>query len=318
MKWNFATPRQLREAGILGMNMRNHAYIHACNPRANYPRVDDKLQTKQLAEKAGLAVPRMIGVVRYQHEVKQLLRIIGDHQEFVIKPTCGSGGRGIMVIKAREGDQFVRASGARTDLATLQRHTSNTLSGLYSLGGQHDVALIEERIRFSDLFERYSFQGVPDVRIIIYKGYPVMAMMRLSTAESDGKANLHQGAVGVGIDIATGRAMAAAQRNRPVYAHPDTAASFETLEVPFWRDHLELAARCHEFIGLGYFGADIVLDRDRGPMILELNARPGLSIQIANKMGLLHRLNAVDALPQPLVGNFADRVSHAMEMFASF
>ena len=37
---------------------------------------------------------------------------------------------------------------------------------------------------------------------------------------------------------------------------------------------------------LGYLGVDIVLDRELGPMMLELNARPGLAIQIANNQGL--------------------------------
>jgi D-alanine-D-alanine ligase-like ATP-grasp enzyme len=40
-------------------------------------------------------------------------------------------------------------------------------------------------------------------------------------------------------------------------------------------------------VGLGYLGADIVLDHRQGPLLLEANARPGLAIQIANGQGLL-------------------------------
>ena len=43
-------------------------------------------------------------------------------------------------------------------------------------------------------------------------------------------------------------------------------------------------------------GADIAIDRDHGPVFLELNARPGLSIQIANLDGLLGRLQRVEGL----------------------
>jgi hypothetical protein len=38
-----------------------------------------------------------------------------------------------------------------------------------------------------------------------------------------------------------------------------------------------------------------VIDQLLGPLILELNARPGLNIQLANGEGLLHRLNTIDA-----------------------
>ena len=38
-----------------------------------------------------------------------------------------------------------------------------------------------------------------------------------------------------------------------------------------------------------------MIDANHGALILELNARPGLAIQVANRMGLLPRLLAVDA-----------------------
>ena len=53
------TPGRLRKRGIVGMNMRNVVYIGQNNPRKFYPRVDDKLQTKVLAEEVGIAVPRL-------------------------------------------------------------------------------------------------------------------------------------------------------------------------------------------------------------------------------------------------------------------
>jgi hypothetical protein len=38
----------------------------------------------------------------------------------------------------------------------------------------------------------------------------------------------------------------------------------------------------------------MVLDADLGPLVLELNARPGLAIQIANGRGLRGTLDAID------------------------
>ncbi len=170
------------------------------------------------------------------------------------------------------------------------------MAGLYSLGGKPDTAIVESLIQPDDVFSDFSYEGVPDIRVIIFKGFPVMAMMRLSTAESDGKANLHQGAVGVGLDIATGRALRAVQHGMPVNEHPDTKVALSKLEVPQWRTLLELASGCYEMTGLGYLGADMVLDRERGPLLLELNARPGLAIQVANGRGLVDRLRSVESL----------------------
>ncbi len=313
--FQFTSPSKLREAGVLGMNNRNFNYIMPNNPRHLYPLVDDKLQTKLLVAKAGISSPEMIGVINCQHDVNNFLSIIGDRKEFVLKPTHGSGGRGIMVIKDRIEDKFVKSDGSAVDFQYIYQHLSNILSGLYSLGGQPDKVLIERCIKFTKAFDGYSYPGVPDVRIIVYKGYPVMAMMRLSTASSGGRANLHQGAVGVGISIKSGKAINAIQKGQIVYEHPDTGKQFSTLEIPQWDVHLDLAARCFEMTKLGYFGADIVLDQEAGPMILELNARPGLAIQTANGSGLTKRLQLVDLqnddpLPPP-----SERIAFSVNNF---
>lgn len=48
-------------------------------------------------------------------------------------------------------------------------------------------------------------------------------------------------------------------------------------------------------LGMGYLGIDFVLDASLGPVVLEANARPGLAIQVANRQGLLPRLEFIDA-----------------------
>ncbi len=287
-------PSQLRAKGVLGMNARNYAVISQHNSRRLYPLVDDKVQTKNLALKFGVKTPEMIGVIEHQYQVADIMKIVKGHEEFVVKPAHGSGGKGVMVVKSYHGDNFTLASGRIIGYNELYQHISNILSGLYSLGGQYDSALIEEMVHFSSAFDDYSYHGVPDVRVIVYKGYPIMAMTRLATKESGGRANLHQGAVGVGLDIKTGKTKLAVQHNCPIAFHPDTKADLSKIEVPSWREHLLLAAKAYEMTGLGYFGADIVLDAQKGPMMLELNARPGLAIQIANGEGLKKSIKRVD------------------------
>lgn len=286
-------PRKLRELGILGMNARNYNVISKNNKRSLYPLVDDKVKTKTLANSIDINTPKMIGVIEHQYEVENLLQVIAGYSEFVIKPAHGSGGKGVLVISHYENGTFTTPSGKILSFNDVYQHVSNVLSGLYSLGGQYDVALIEELVHFSNVFQDFSYQGIPDVRVIVYRGYPAMAMMRLATKESCGRANLHQGAVGVGLDIKTGKTLQAVSHNVPIRFHPDTGADLMKLQVPHWREHLLIGALAYEMTGLGYMGADIVLDSRRGPMMLELNARPGLAIQIANGRGLITELKKV-------------------------
>jgi len=310
----FCWPGQLRKEGILGMNERNSWYIGRYNDRRNYPLVDNKLKTKRLAEDAHIAVPQLISVVRSQHEISQAAKLLQGLNDFVIKPAQGSGGKGILVIVGRDGEYFVKPSGDRLTMLDIQRDLSNILGGLYSLGGKPDVAMIEARVEFDPVFADYSFEGVPDVRVITFLGYPVMAMLRLATRASDGKANLHQGAVGVGIDLATGKGLQAVQFDTPIETHPDTGTSFKELAVPHWDEILHLSAACYEVTELGYMGCDIVLDRDKGPLILEMNARPGLAIQIANGCGLAPRLEILEKEARRQAG-VKERVAWAVKAF---
>ena len=292
-KW-IETARKLRENGVLGMNDRNYSVIAKYNDRSLYTLVDDKVKTKKLANDINISTPKMIGIIEHQYEVKNLVDIVKGYKTFVIKPAHGSGGKGVLVIKDFDGEKFYSASGEVLTFKEVYQHVSNTLSGLFSLGGRYDVALIEETVNFSDVFKDFSYHGIPDVRVIVYKGFPAMVMMRLATKESDGKANLHQGGVGVGLDVKTGKTLRAVLHDKPVTIHPDTGADLMDLKVPFWREHLLIGALAYDMTGLGYLGADIVLDKNRGPMMLEVNARPGLAIQIANGKGLKTRLKEID------------------------
>jgi alpha-L-glutamate ligase-like protein len=296
------------------MNRRNIAYINRYNDRQFYPLVDNKLTTKLIAKEAGLAVPELISVVRAQHEVANVEDALEGLNEFVAKPAQGSGGKGILVITDQQQENYQKASGELISIAEVKRHLTNTLSGLHSLGGRTDVAFLETLVRVDPFFDQYSHEGVPDIRLIIFQGVPVMGMLRVATKASDGKANLHQGAIGVGLDIATGKAIRAVQHNDFVTHHPDTGADLSTISIPGWHQLLHLAAKCYEVTDLGYLGCDIVIDRTRGPLILELNARPGLSIQIANNTGLLPRLKQVESTKLNKMA-IDDRVAYAVEHF---
>ncbi|WP_133491600.1 alpha-L-glutamate ligase-like protein [Alcanivorax sp. 24] len=288
------TWRALRRRGVMGINQRNGDYVLRYNDRRLYPLVDDKIRTKKLALDAGIRAPDMYGIIETEQGIGKVAEIVETHGDFVIKPSQGAGGDGIMVISDRFEGYYRTVSGRMVSPEEMEFHISGIISGIYSLGGHRDRALIEYRVRSTDLFDRISIGGVPDVRIIVLKGYPVFAMLRLPTRQSDGKANLHQGAIGVGVDIATGVTLAGTWHNLKIDRHPDTAHPVAGVTIPDWEECLALAARCYDLTGLGYLGVDLVLDKHKGPMMLELNARPGLNIQIANDDGLLRRCGIVE------------------------
>ena len=287
------TPGELRELGVVGINMRNARYLLPNNPRGLYRLVDDKLQTKALAEKEGLSVPETYAVIRSPHDAARLEKTLADRPSFVIKPARGSGGKGVLVIDGKDKGLYLKPSGVGLTGDELRHHVANILAGLFSLGGQRDCALVEYRVRPAKVLTDISYQGAPDIRIVMLHGYPVMAMLRAATRESDGRANLHQGALGIGIDIATGKTIRAVHHGKPLERHPDVDVGLLGIQMPEWDKILDIAVTCQEMTGLGYLGVDLMIDETLGPLMIEVNARPGLAIQMANGVGLLRRLEPV-------------------------
>lgn len=289
------SPAELNSMGVIGLNKRNGKYLLPNNRRSLYRLVDDKLESKKLALEAGINTPELYGVIESPRQLKYLAAILDKHEDFVVKPVKGSGGKGIIVITGRKRGDFLKPSGATVSLDEMKWHITNILGGLYSLGGQRDRAMIEYRVQPDAMFSSISYLGVPDIRVVLFHGYPVMAMIRLATAASDGRANLHQGAVGAGIDLATGQSIHAVCLGVKVDKHPDTEFPLDEIIIPNWQELLRLATSCYDCTGLGYMGVDMMVDETKGPLLIELNARPGLAIQIANGNGLRHRLDAVAA-----------------------
>jgi alpha-L-glutamate ligase-like protein len=311
------TLRQLTEAGVLSMNRRNAEYIMRCNPRSAFPLVDDKVQTKSLAEKFGIPVPQTHCVIDRQGDVSKLRDKLAALGCFVVKPARGAGGSGIVIITGYSDHQFIKSSGQSLSWAELAFHFSDVLSGIFSLGGVPDAAIVEDLVEPDPVFAEVSYRGVPDLRVIVYRGVPVMSMVRLPTLASDGKANLHRGAIGAGIDIGVGVTLKAVRRAKIITHHPETQKPVTGIVVPYWEQMLLIAATAMDMTGLGYLGVDLVIDRACGPVLLELNARPGLAIQLANGAGLWNRLSQVDRVPEEIFTTPERRVTWARETFTA-
>jgi alpha-L-glutamate ligase-like protein len=297
----FAWPHELQEAGVLGINQRNLAFIQASNPRGLYPRVDNKTITKEICHANGIPVPATYAVIRRYGDLHRFAEIIGSRSEFVIKPASGAAGRGIVVVASRKGKDYITSSGRVISESELDYHLSTILSGLYSLGGQVDCAIVEQRIIMHPIMSRIAVGGTPDVRVILYKSVPVMAMVRLPTTQSEGRANLHQGAVAAAVHLVSGRTFGGVCKNVAVDRHPDTGEQIGGWEIPGWRALLGAAMKLSDALELGYIGVDFVIDATMGAVVLEANARPGLAIQVAHRTGLLPRLKLIDSLPQKAI-----------------
>lgn len=290
----------LKKSGLLlGMNARNLEYIRPHNRKHGMEIADSKLLCKRLLKKNNLGVSALIAKIKTNEELDQFdWQTLPD--SFALKPNRGFGGEGIVVVYARKKgrtDAWVKADGSVVTIDDLRSHIRNILDGSFSLANTPDIAFFEERLKLLKLFKPYSFKGIPDIRVIVFNHVPVMAMLRLPTRASDGKANLQQGAIGVGIDLATGTTTTAIiGKGQLIEYVPGTRLVLSGIKIPYWKEILRMSVEAQTLSGLGFLGADIAIDRDRGPVILELNARPGLSIQLANLAGLKSRLKRVSGL----------------------
>lgn len=284
---------------ILGMNSRNLSYIRPCNLSKSKRLADDKISSKKFLKKAGIPVPKMIAKISSLSALEKFDWSVLP-SSFALKPSRGFGGEGILVVYGKKKDAdnaWIKADGALITCEDLKNHVRNILDGSFSLSGVSDTAFFEERLKLLKLFKPYAFKGIPDIRVIVYNKVPIMAMLRLPTRDSGGKANLQQGAIGVGIDLASGITTTAVQGKFKIIEYaPETRLLLSGIKIPYWSDILKLAVQAQEITGLGFLGADIAIDKELGPVFLELNARPGLSIQIANIAGLKERLDRVQGL----------------------
>lgn len=280
-----------RAEAVLSMNRRNLHYIYTRNERKHFPLADNKLLAKEVLMDAGVRMPETYRTYGYFYELRNLEQDLGAYRDFVVKPAQGSGGNGIIVIVGRHNRDWLGISGKIYTLYDLQKHISDIIFGVYSfdLG---DQAIIESRITQHPGMQELSPLGLADVRVIMCDDHPVMAMTRIPTRQSEGKANLHQGALGVAIDISTGLTAQAQFLGQPIDRHPDSGIHLAGRIVPFWPEVIELAQRAAHAVPLKYLGVDISISPD-GPQLLEINVRPGLEIQNVNGRGMLQILQSL-------------------------
>jgi len=292
----------MRISHVLGLNARTQVFWRYNKPKAK-KYANSKLSTKRVLKKSGVAVPDIYAKFV---DARKVMSFNWEElpDSFALKPNKGLGGEGIIVVKKRaltedrkkDKAAWITTQKRKVTADDLRLHVLDILEGAFSMGNTPDVAYIEEYVGRHKALIKYSYRGTPDIRVIVFNKVPVMAMLRLPTKESGGKANLHQGAIAVGVDIATGITTKAYWHGKYIRFKPGTKRKLNGLKIPQFTKVLETAVSAGTATGLGYFGADVVLHPEKGPMVLELNYQPGLSIQLANTSGLRKRLERVEDL----------------------
>ncbi|HOU75837.1 MAG TPA: sugar-transfer associated ATP-grasp domain-containing protein [Candidatus Dojkabacteria bacterium] len=292
---------------VLGINRRNQLYIRPYNSSKAKRIADSKLLCKKIFAKHNIPTSETIKVI---YSIEQLNMINWEilPKSMVIKPNEGTMGNGIIVFWGRKKGklEWIKTNGQIMTVNDIKRHITYILEGRFSMGNKNDVCIIEERVINHELLKQYSYKGIPDIRVIVFNKIPVMAMIRLPTKKSEGKANVHAGAIAVGLDIATGITTTAIV-NKKFSLIDYTQDVIEKMvdepylplrgiKIPYWKKILEMAITAQIASGLGYIGVDIALDKTKGPLIFEINARPGLAIQVANQRGLADRLERIKGL----------------------
>jgi alpha-L-glutamate ligase-like protein len=272
-------------ADVVGINRRNVELVYAHNRRRDYPLVDDKILCKEQLVAHGVPVATTIATCEGLFEIDRVADALTSRGDFVVKPASGSGGNGILVIGERVEGGWKSAKGRDVSDAELRKHMADIVFGAFSKQ-MDDRVLVEERIVPHELFREFFAGGVSDLRLIFLRGECLMSMVRIPTIASGGRANLHQGGIGVAVDIETGQTTRAVSRGASIEVHPETGGLLVGRQIPDWPHVFDVGRRAALAVPLGYVGVDLVIDAQRGPLVLELNARPGLEIQNINGRGL--------------------------------
>ena len=284
-----------KKHGILGINARNLLYIRPYNKKKAIKMADDKIKTKQFLSARGIPVPKLFAILKETKDIEKF-----DFNSlpcpFVLKPNKGYGGEGIIPIIEKKDDLYISAGTKTYTLQDLKEHIRDILDGRFSISNVSDHAFFEQYIEADEIVGKYSYGGLPDIRVIVHNLIPVMAMLRLPTKESQGKANLHLGACGVGIDIAKGECTHIVHKSSIVDELPENLGIIRGIKIPYWDKILQIASEVQLLTNLGYMAIDLCLDKNSGPVLLEINARAGLAVQIANLAPLRKRLERIQGI----------------------
>ena len=276
---------------VIGINSRNREFIYRLNDKNLLDLAADKLSSKARLTEFAIPVPETICYIEKLPDIDGITKNILRPNGFALKPNQGSQGNGIEIITAYKQGVFYGTSNKEFSIDDIKRHCHEILSGSFSQTGEEDIAYFEPLIQQASILQTISPYGLCDIRVILCEGKVISAMLRMPTKDSSGKANLHQGAIGIGVDILTGITKTAKSKKKNIVLHPDSQQNLIGVQIPDWEKIISMSIDCQKAIPLGYIGIDICLDNQLGPLVLEVNGRPGIEIQNIQERGFYYELS---------------------------
>lgn len=281
--------------GVLGMNARNLKYIRKKNQGDSVSLADSKMKTKMFLSERGIPFAETYAQICTHQELSSFDFSSIPVDAFVIKPNHGSKWQGILIVKRNKQKKYI-ISGSEWSEDEIRLYMRDIISGEFSLYGNHDSCIIEELLVPGKFFSKYSRYWLADIRIIVYNYVPITAMIRMPTALSGGKANLAQGGIWLGLNIASGEVISFYQHKRNYTdIFPSPWEFLKGTRVSYWDKVLLHSSQIQFHTGLWYLALDWVITKN-WPKLLEINARAGLEIQNVNLVPLAKRLEQVDVL----------------------
>jgi alpha-L-glutamate ligase-like protein len=280
---------------LLGQNARNLNYIKNYNTKIAKKLADSKLNTKEFLSANSVATPETIMTINNENTIDDSLfdKLIPP---FVVKPNWGFWGKWILIFtKISSSLDYITNDWQVFTKKELLSHFRAILDWFYSLSWNRDKVLIEKKIELDEEIELLWKYWLPDIRIIVFNMVPVMAMLRVPTEISNWKANIHAWACWVWIDIWTWKLTYITSYSKIIKSIPGVW-DVRWLKLPDWDKALALAVKSQQVTKIWYIWCDIVLDKVLWPLVLELNIRPWLEVQMANLSPLKNRLRKVEGI----------------------
>src|SRR5256712_734074 len=183
---------------ILTMVVRNRDFVAKYNPTGVMARAG-KDAVRKLLQPYGIPVAQTYLTINRQGEMDSFRDWMSIHNTFAIKPDRGYGGGGILLLQKGGWDGGYYKNIGVLDVPPLECPFRPPLDGEDHLDG--GAWRLGGLVAQDSSLRKIAPVGLADFRIISFLGYPVMAMMRIPTSSSGGKANLHSGAVAAGVQI---------------------------------------------------------------------------------------------------------------------
>ncbi|MCX6807778.1 MAG: DUF1704 domain-containing protein [Patescibacteria group bacterium] len=303
---------------ILGANSNFLDFVYPVRSQQDFSWIKNRSKIKAWLQARGIFMPKTLLIVK---NISDLDRLNFDilPQKFIIRKVFNNGrDDNILTLSSIGANAWLDSRKRLWKPEDIKQHILDILDGGFSKSGLPDIACIEQRPELDKFFARLGQDGLPVIKIIVYRNVPLMAMLKLAPpAIVNNKFGLRQNEILIGIDIATGETTnlftnSVFDHKKEILTLPWSGRVVRGLEIPMWQDILLLASQVQSLINANYLTVEISLDAKNGPVVCGLSIDSDLDVQLANHSSLRERLDKVKGLK---ISTLAQGVSISRDLF---